>query len=76
MKLTLTQISNGVVLTTPEGSTAYTFDKGNLEGLMALLFDINNEIGLPGSKHDEQRITIKVEHGSDWKCKGCSICDE
>lgn len=41
-----------------------------------LCWAILGHFGIYGSKHDHFRPVIKLEHGANWECEGCEVCQE
>jgi len=77
MKITIEDCRNGAYATFDDGENqdrfAYRFDEDNLSGLQEMLHDIKEQY-YPGSKYDQFRVFVTVEHGTEYECKGCDIC--
>jgi hypothetical protein len=78
MKIIIEYCSNGASTVFDDGEIqdkiVYKFDESDLSGLQELLYDIKEQF-YPGSKHDEFRVHVSLEHGTDYVCKGCNICE-
>lgn len=71
MSLTITRATNGYVITDEEGAvTVIAEDPShpNPDALAAhlMLWEVNESIGHIGSRYDEYRVTIRLEHGDKW----------
>lgn len=58
---------NGYIVRSPdERYVIVEKDYGEAEAARDMLWQVNELIGHPGSKHDEWRVRIVLEHGDDW----------
>jgi len=91
-EIKIERVSNGAILTYTdydgEGKACrerivFKYDTdaevGNWEGLIDLLWQVAELLGILGSKYDKQRLEIRIVHGSSYVCKdkkNCEICKE
>ncbi len=91
-EIKIESMSNGAVLSyngyDDEGKpfkekTVFEFDidseHGNWEGLIGLLWQVVELLGVCGSRYDEKRLYIGLIHGDKFVCKdkkNCCICKE
>ena len=89
MKITIHWAINGATVivdrqepeTTPI-SEVYEFNDDNednctgIQGMVRLLHDLAEHLGVVGHKRSRERLKITVEHGYDYECsdKDCKIC--
>jgi hypothetical protein len=61
---------------------AYKHDGDDMSGLVSMLYDMLDEMGWVGSRHDRERVQVRVIHGDkfahtdDDKTEDCHICKE
>ena len=83
--VTVEPVSNGAIVTIRSEGEAdqrevFEFESGpgasGLEKAAHMLWAVADAVGLGGSKHDRERLEIKVVHGSNYVCtdKRCKIC--
>lgn len=59
---------------------AYKHDGSDMSGAVTMLYDVLDYMGWLGDKHDEQRVQVRVVHGSDFEHDDnvpeseCEIC--
>ncbi len=92
-EIKIEDVSNGAVLSyngyDDEGKpfkekTVFEFNTGSedsegWEGLISLLWQVVELLGVCGSRYDEKRLHIGLVHGDKFICKdkkNCSICKE
>jgi hypothetical protein len=73
------KVNNGYIVTWSLGeetvSEVYQNDlAGEAVALQSALYGILDAIGGAGSRHDEERVRIAIEHGDKFDCPGCPIC--
>ena len=56
---------------------AYKKDGDDMSGLREMLYDILDDMGWTGDRHDQQRIKVSIAHGDKYECQTeCDICKE
>lgn len=81
--LTITKAQNGFILHwTEEGVLKSTVveehdtEDGEAAATQKLLWAVAEHFGYYGSKHDKVRTVVRLEHGSNYDCKGCDVCGD
>lgn len=82
MRLTITRVTNGWVVTEPadgEDDTVTVIEEafGDVRGL-ALLWEIMDTLGLQGSRYEAQRLSVDVKPGDkhhDLHPAPCAECE-
>jgi hypothetical protein len=85
MKITIEPVTNGAILEVDlqeedarPRRTVYEFDcdEMQLEGLLCMMREILEALGVLGSKHDRLRPAVVLTHGEDYECreKTCALC--
>lgn len=76
MIITIKTLDNGAVVTCGKEKMGFNFDERDKEFERDMYSYIIDLIGNNGSRYDEQRIRVYLEHGDKYECKGkkCKIC--
>lgn len=51
-------------------------ESGEAVAAADLLYRVIEHFSLYGSKHNALHVSVKLEHGSNYHCKGCKICKD
>jgi len=90
VKITIHPAMNGATMVVDQQepdivatSEVYEFcddnDDASLSGIVRLLHDVAEHLGVVGHKRAKARLSITVEHGYDYECDdkaNCAICKE
>lgn len=81
-KITIERVDNGLVV--DNCGTKHVFEcegdfgEDRMVGVRNALYTILESLGYYGSKHDKERVEVRIVHGENFDCTepDCDICTE
>ena len=66
MKLTIERVYNGYIIREEDGPTIVVANDDPAEATCEMLREVHELIGHIGSRYDEWRVQVIMEHGDKW----------